>query len=300
MPTTKKTFSKSPSNPSNILSKLKSQNLIIASTQDEQEALIYLSFIGGYRLKGYYYHLLNASKQFPSPYQFKDIIDRYEFDKELRSLTISAVDILEVALRVTMSNTLSLKHGSHWYLDTSLFKSINKWTFGQQLSKIESETIRAEKRRFVNHYFAQYDDPYLPPSWVVSECVTFGLWSRTYSILKDPHDKKSISMKFGIDKTDVFQSWIHAIYVMRNIAAHNGRILRNKFDVAPANNKGLNIKFNDNKSFYAVATVINYLLVQTKLKQKWKDELIDLFARYPSIDKNEIGFSINWQTKPGW
>lgn len=298
----KKNFVKVAATPESLLSKLKSQGLINSDSSD-QEALNYLRYVGAYRLKGYcFQHLDPVTKKFPTGFLFNSITERYEFDRELRAVTASAIEILEVAIRTVMANHLSLSHSPHWFLNVNIFKPTTNWGAGKFISKIEQETVRSNKRIFISHYFNKYDDPYLPPSWAISECVTFGLWSRTYAILRDNHDKKAISMKFGIDQPKTFESWIHALTVIRNIVAHNGRVIGNKLDVAPVNSKNLNIKFNDNKSFYAVATVINVLLSKINIgaHSYWKRDLQSLFGKYPSISPTELGFYTNWDSANGW
>lgn len=150
------------------------------------------------------------------------------------------------------------------------------------------------------NYFSRYSKPHLPPSWSVCECVTFGLWSRTYQLLKNPDDRKAISRRFNVDATEVFESWIHTLTVARNMVAHSGQLLRVTLGVAPKDYRMAGIRFSDSKSFYAVATVINYLLCQTGLPQAWSEQLKDLFAKYPEVDLAEIGFPSNWRNQPGW
>lgn len=292
------TFNKTAASPADLLNKLKGQGLAV---HDQQKALHYLQYVGGYRLKGYWHHLVTAAKQFPPGYSFDNIADRCEFDRELRSATIEAIDRLEVAIRSTIANALSLRHGPHWFLQSAVFKPTSEWGMGQVLQKIESEVKRdIRKKNFVAHYFNKHDDPYLPPSWSICECVSFGLWSRTYEILRDPNDKKAISMKFAIDQPDVFRSWIHAVTVLRNVVAHHGQLLRSKLGVAPCNYTSKGIIFQNNKHFFAVATVIQYLLMQTNLPHRWKSDLTTIFANYPSVDIVEIGFPANWDTAAAW
>ena len=296
----KTTFSKTAATPEQLLAKLRLAGLD-CTTAYEQTALAYLTCVGGYRLKGYWFHFVDpTTKRFPPGLRFEDIAVRYEFDRSLRTLTISAIDRLEVAIRTVMANYLSLKHSPHWFLTPGVFKPNRSWGMGQLIKKIEDEVHRSHEKRFVKHYFDKHDEPYLPPSWSVSECVTFGLWSRTYAILRDPVDKKGIAKKFGVDKSEVFESWIHALTVARNIAAHHGQLLRTKIQVAPANYKAMNIKFSDQKSFFAIATVVSYLLNQTGLPNTWKPDIEHLFAQYPSVALAELGFPLNWKSTSGW
>lgn len=297
---TKTTFSKPAQTPEQLLSKLRAHGLVVPA-DDESKALAYLRYVGAYRLKGYWFHLLNpATKTFPEGWTFQELADRCELDRELRAATIEAIDRLEVAIRSVMANYLSLKHSPHWFLNPGVFKPTRSWGFGQLVRKIEDEVRRADGKRFVAHYFERHDQPYLPPSWSISECVSFGFWSRTYAVLNDPNDKKAICKRFGVDQADVFQSWIHTLTVVRNIAAHHGQFLRVKLGVSPANYKAAGITFGDQKSFFAAATVIHYMLMQTSLPQRWKNDLQGIFARYPSVDPEELGFPANWDTSTGW
>jgi abortive infection bacteriophage resistance protein len=294
------TFSKPAITPERLLEKLKFQGLIVKQ-DEEPQALNYLRFVGAYRLKGYWHHVINPiTKKFPSGYSYKQLIDRCEFDRELRAATNEAIERLEVAIRSAIANYLSLKHSPHWFLNTGIFKPTAKWGVGQFIKKIEDEVGRSKEKIFVAHYAAQHDEPYLPPSWSISECVSLGIWSRTYEILRDPNDKKAISMRFKIDQTDVFQSWVHAITVMRNIVAHHGQLLKIKFRITPMGYKNASIKFSDNNSFFSVATVINYLLLQIGLPQRWQKDLEAIFEKYPSIHSSEIGFPAIWRNTLGW
>lgn len=267
----------------------------------EAQALAYLRYVGGYRLKGYWHHLVDPqTKCFPPDCTFIDIANRCEIDREVRAITIQAIERLEVAVRSVMANYLSIKHSPHWFLDTDIFKPTQKWGIGHLIRKIEDEVNRSKSKRFVSHYFMHHDDPYLPPSWSISECVSFGLWSRTYAILRDPNDKKAISNRFGVSQSDVFQSWIHTLTVVRNLAAHHGQLINVQIGVAPANYNQKNIRFSDQKSFFASATVIQYMLNRIELSTNWKENLQQIFARYPNINIADFGFPENWQATPGW
>ncbi len=300
---TKVPFSKPAQTPEQLLAKLQAQGLVVPAGKEAQ-AVAYLRYVGAYRLKGYWFHLVDpATKAFPGGWTFQMLADRYELDRELRAATIEAIDRLEVAIRGVMANYLSLKHSPHWFINPAVFKPTREWGIGQLIRKIEEEVRRCDGKdgkRFVSHYYAKHDHPYLPPSWSVSECVSFGFWSRTYGVLSDPNDKKAICKRFRVDQPEVFQSWIHTLTVVRNIAAHHGQFLRVRLGVSPANYKAASLKFHDQKSFYTAATVINYLLVQTGLPQRWKTDLQEIFAKYPTVSPTDLGLPGDWETSPGW
>lgn len=109
----KTSFTKTAATPEQLLAKWRSQGLVV-SAADEAQALGYLCYVGGYRLKGYWFHLLDpTTKCFPMGYTFAHIAARCELDRALRAATIEAIDRLEVAVRCVMGNYLSLKHSPH-------------------------------------------------------------------------------------------------------------------------------------------------------------------------------------------
>ena len=296
----KATFAKEAATPEQLLQKLQDRGLDVPACE-QPAALAYLRYVGGYRLKGYWFQAIDPlTKRFPAGYTFEDISQRYELDRELRAASIAAIDRLEVAIRTVMANHLSLAHSPHWFLRVEIFKPTHRWGLGRFIKKIEDEVGRAKSSRFVSHYFAHYDEPYLPPSWVICECVSFGLWSQTYSTLRHIQDKKAISKRFGVDQVEVFQSWIHTLTVIRNIAAHHGQLLGVKLGVSPANFKAKAIILNSNKSFFNAATIIQYLLFHVGLPHTWREDLEAIFRRYPHVSIEELGFPNNWQNAPGW
>lgn len=291
-------FTKPSFTPQDQLTKLKSRGLVVAS---DKIALSYLQHVGGYRLKGYYYHVLSQpTKNFPANYSFDTIAQRYEFDRSLRFHTFAAITRLEMAIRSTIANELSRVYGPHWFLKYEIFNHNEKLSLGKLVRKIEDETQRSSTKAFIEHYLATHNEPYLPPSWGVTECVTFGLWSLTFNAIKDQKVQKSISVKFKVNQTEVFSSWLHSITVLRNTVAHHSRLLKHKFAIGPSNLKEKNIKFVDSKSFYAVATAMNYLQEATGLPNTWKTDLISTFNNFPAVNISEIGFSPNWTANAGW
>lgn len=294
----KKPFAKTASTPQALLDKLKRHGLHVPS---DEIALKYINYIGHYRLKGYWYQLIDPSTgNFVAGTTLDIILNRYECDREIRALILEAVERLEVAVRTILCNYLSLKYSPHWYLESSIFSPNRKFGMGSMLVKIENEIGRSREKSFISSFYDKYDSPYLPPSWAMSECVTLGMWSRTFAILRDPSDKKSISSKFGIQKPEVFESWLHTLSVLRNMAAHHDRFVHTKLGVSPVNYKEKKIKFSDNKSVYAALTMIHILLSSIGFNGHFKQRLIDLENRYGSALFKVMGFPANWKASTEW
>jgi abortive infection bacteriophage resistance protein len=165
-------FTKTALTPVQLLTKLKGQGLLVDSDKD---ALRYLQFVGGFRLKAYWYPYQDQqTKRFVPGIAFSKIIDQYEFDRGLRAVAFASIERLEIAIRTTMANRLAIAHGPHWYLKSEIFKPNSRWTNGQMLSKIEREVGLSERQAFIRVYNDKHDDPYIPQSWAVAECVSFG------------------------------------------------------------------------------------------------------------------------------
>lgn len=296
---TKTPFTKKALSSQDLLRKLKDQGL---GVQDESLALKYMDYVGHYRLKGYWYQLQDPeTKIFTQGITFEEIVSRYELDREVRAIIFESVERLEVAVRTVICNYLSLKYSPHWYLESSIFVIKGKVGIQNLLSKIEEEVRRSNNKEFISSYYAKYDYPQLPPSWAMSECVSLGVWSRIFSILRVPTDKKSIASKFGIHSVEVFTNWLHTLSVLRNMAAHHDRFLDNKLGVGPKNYTLGKIHFSDNKSPYAALTMIHVLLESVWRNGGLKKSMVNLEDTYGSVLFNRMGFPGDWRTSAfGW
>jgi len=53
---------------------------------------------------------------------FENVWELYQFDKNLRLLVSDAIESIEVALRTSLSNIISLRYGPLWYMEQEAFK----------------------------------------------------------------------------------------------------------------------------------------------------------------------------------
>lgn len=307
-------FSKPAFNSNQLITKLVAQGFVI-DPADSSIAPRYFDYIGAHRIKGYWYSSVDPStKKFRQGRDnFQYLVQQVNFDDEMRALLWRVIGKVELAVRAAMANYLSMQVSPHWFLDRSLFKHTRDWSFGQILRKIEDEVGRLNERKPVKHYFDKYTDPYLPPSWVMSECVTLGFWSRTYQALADTSYKKTIAGKFGVNQPTVFESWLHSVTYLRNLVAHHGQILGVQLRIAPQNYKGTGQKGgtkgassvslhlgSDTKSLYAAVKMMNFLINRTHLPNSLKADLQGIFSKYPSNFMAAVGFPANWTAEPGW
>ena len=103
--------------------------------KDEAAAPHFFANISYYRLKGYWWDMQAnlASHTFNADTYLEDIIDRYNFDRQLRLILFDAIERIEIALRTKMIYILSLKFGGLWYLDPKIFQTRTIEINGQRI-----------------------------------------------------------------------------------------------------------------------------------------------------------------------
>nr|WP_255701753.1 Abi family protein [Bordetella sp. LUAb4] len=298
---TGRVFDKIHLEPEAVISKLRDQGLAV----DPTTALPYLREVGAYRMKGYWHQWQHAeTKEFRGEFHFDQVIARYEFDRRLRRATSDVLERIELKVRASISNVLSRNEGPHWFMKEHVFlrrlpkRQPPKFSL---LKRIEEEVERMRDKPFIAHYLKKYDYPALPPSWAVSECLSFGSWSHTYSHIASAAYRKQISRPFGVEVPEVFASWLHAFSVLRNTVAHHGRLVGAQTGVTPRDYRDRGLVFANARTFYVMATTINYVCNRITRGPRWKDSLETLFRDFPSISIEEVlGFPRNWREQPGW
>ena len=126
---------------------------------DEMRAKQLLQNISYYRMSGYWYPLL-ADKQnhiFKSGALFEQAYSIYKFDAKLRSLILSEISKIEVAVRTQIAYVMSHNYDGLWFTDSSLFKNPAK--HAKTLSKIDEEYSRSDED-FVTAFKVKYTCPH--------------------------------------------------------------------------------------------------------------------------------------------
>jgi len=149
-------YSKLPISIKEQIERLKTRGLII---KDEQKATQYLSTISYYRLRAYTFPFQNANDtnhSFVGDISLEEIIEVYNFDRKLRILVFDAIERIEISFRTQMIYRWSINYGSHWHLDSFLFRDTNR--FDNYVSTLEHE-IKRSHETFIKHYLAKYNEP---------------------------------------------------------------------------------------------------------------------------------------------
>lgn len=280
---------------------------------DYQKAEYYLKFVGYHRLSAYYIPFQpNPGEPFNVGSCFSQVVEVYEFDRALRLLVLDAIDRIEVALRSVLSITATDIHGPHWFLSSDVLKQSLDRRGKTCLNEIEA-AVNKEKRNQdspVSDYYSKYNDPYLPPSWVVFEILSFGNINVIYQNIKTS-TRKQIALNFGVNHI-VLESWIRSLSYLRNICAHHSRVWNRSFR-SPRVLDVFRDDISEADSFLAQAFVIAQMLKPISIFSSrgsddgeesyslvWKKKLETLIRRYDSIEESEMGFPEDWQSLPIW
>lgn len=294
-------YTKPPLTISEQIQLLQNRGLAIS---DISRAEKYLSSISYYRLSGYMYPYkdLKTSK-FVSKITFDEILDLYLFDRELRLLVFDAIERIEIAFRTQMIYQPSIKGGAFWFEDSANFN--DRIWMGEHLEQLDKEIDRSSEV-FIKHFFDKYDEEKTPPAWMAFEVLSFGLLSKFYQNMRiSLKAKKEIANHFGISHPKVFQSWIRSITYVRNVCAHHSRLWNRVLTNSPAylqspSRLWISAPMPANDKMYYFLCCLLYMLRGINPDTKFVEKLESLFAKYPSVQKNAMGFSKDWENEDFW
>ncbi len=278
---------KIPSTIKEQIAKLKERGCIV---NDEDLARETLKYINYYRLSNYFEPFEVSKHKYEEGTTFEKGLAIYELDRKLRSILLSALEEVEIALRASISNFHALKYGAQGYLNPNAFdRSHNHQSF---IGRINHLIECNDEREFVKHYNSKYGGRF--PLWVVMELFSFGTLAFFY---KDMHaqDKKKLANEYYNCSPTEMDNWIFCLNELRNYCAHYNRLYGNTFPVIPKTPKGMEPELQPD--------VFGYIMVMKQIyhnRPNWNERVVKPIARM--IKKNsqyirlsDLGFPDNWE-----
>jgi len=298
-------FEKKASSIQEQIVKLKERGLAIEESDNAEH---YLSHISYYRLAVYWWPM-QADKdahQFKPNSRFKDVIALYNFDRELRILIFDAIEKIEISLRTKLIYHLSHEFGPWWFQNIDLF--INSSEIIKTLASIDLEIERSKDAFIKEHKKKHKDDLRFPPAWKTLELTSFGSLSKLYGNLKNNIKSKDIIAKeYGTANHTFLPSWLQSIAQIRNYCAHHSRIWNKNLPGRPKllpnpPNPWISdvITESDFQFLYIHLCCLKYLLDTIQPSNNFKTNLVNLLAKFPSVDPKALGLKNNWQNQPLW
>ena len=265
----------------------------------------YLRHINYYRLRAYWMPFEEATghpdHRFKPGTTFDNALTLYLFDRKFRLLVMEAIERVEISFRTGFAHELSMKYGSHAYLDDSLFRRTD--IHRQHMDSLKGEISRSQET-FIEHYRKTYDDPGLPPIWAVCEIMTFGQLSMWFNNLKRRPDRNAIARIYGLDEV-ILGSFMHHLTHIRNLTAHHCRLWNRRVVVTmtiPTLPVDLAKQFNPkaDRNIYNTLVMLGYLLVLISPGTSWPVRLRQLIEEYVPGSTAPMGFPEGWRELPLW
>ena len=251
---------------------------------DYDKCKIVLENISYYRLSAYFLPFKLQNGDYAKGTSIDKIFSIYEFDRELRTLFLSAVEIIEISIRAKIANYYALKYDPYSYIVPDNFN--NNHNPKNFKANLERAIRQNENSQFVKHYNKNYNGEF--PIWVAVELFTMGMLSRFYSDLTTK-DKKELMGKQYSGAT----SWLRCCTDLRNICAHYGRLYYRKFPAIP---KGFKLDKSNERALWASLLCIRELYPSA---EQWNEVFVKNLQRIikkyeATIELTHIGFPDDW------
>ena len=272
---------------------------------DKEKAIRWLRRIGYYRLTGYLYPFRVADGAFLESAAIEHALSLYVFDKKFRLLVLDAIERIEVAVRVEIALLLGardpLAHLNSQLLDGNFSKKLSPdsdKTKHQLWLKKFDYAVALTREDFIPHFLEQFGKHM--PIWVAIEVWDFGMLSRFFSGMQKA-DQKCIAQLFGVNNERTFVNWLAHINLLRNIAAHHGRLWNRKMELRPSF-KGvetltrLHCWMKDETAITSVAAsiaILDHLVSVIQPDSEWSNRMINFlkdFPDVPNISVADMGF----------
>lgn len=305
---------------------------------DREKALEYLQRIGYYRLSGYWYAFrqrngdscvpsqdgrrVNDKKsgkpledtvaldEFKEGTSFKNVVDLYVFDKQLRLLAMDALERIEIALRVDISHTLG-EIDRFAYLKPELlhekFSVIRDKKTGvtkhQQWLEKHKRLIDRSGEMFVAHHRDRYGYPL--PIWVACELWDFGTMSTLFGGLRE-QEQDAIARRYGIKNGRTFATWLRSLNYLRNICAHHARLWnRNVIDQPklPAVHEVAWVKQDQHAKArcFLLLLIVRHVLQVINPRSTWSERMKSHLKGFAGLELDHLGLNLRGMGAPdGW
>lgn len=261
-----------------------------------------------------------------------------ELDERLRLHVLRGVQTLEVGLRTGLNAHLSRRHHPHWYADPAVLPRFVPARPAPTEAEPESippstppttplppqeppQRTLMPAEDFAARAYAEYlrsrEDAAsghrrrhgltrLPPGWLITELMSFGVWSRVYATLSHD-DQDAIAAPFALHRDDL-KGWLQDVTVLRNVSAHHARLWNRRFrggrlfEPDPAAQP---LKTHSYREYRPEISLAPRLYAMHRLllplgERAWTRELHRLIGAFEPYGLERLGFREGWQARPEW
>ncbi|MGL4832187.1 MAG: Abi family protein [Propionibacteriaceae bacterium] len=240
--------------------------------------------------------------------RFDDVIALYDFDTRLRAAVLVALAPIEIAIRTLIARELGCIHPLI-HLDPRLLGPDARL----QDSDIPSSVYRTWCERyqheitnscedFVAHHRQSYGGKL--PIWVAVETMDWGSLSYLYRLSPMPA-RRAIAQAVNLSDAQL-GSWLKCLNIMRNIAAHHGRVVNRVYALKPKLPRHGDVDRLADMSgvmdrAFGQLSLVQYLLRHLGVgNQRLLPTVVHTFPVSQRIPLDFLGAPAGWMTHPLW
>ena len=267
---------------------------------DRDNLIRHLQEVGYYRLSGYWYIFKrcnvsdsqdNSDERFIKGTTFDEVWSLYTFDRQLRLLTLDAIERIEIYFRSQLAYELAEETGPFGYLDPANLPRLDDEEYHEFLEHCETQYSRSSEP-FVRHFKEKYGDcKELPPYWIMVNLMDFGTMLRLYKGAS-PEIRNALASKLGVT-TRVLKSWLARLWI-KGIGT---RPVIQYIVKSPEWYEPFPIRADRT---CGILTILSYLLERVAPDTSWRAKLFDLQDTRSVDELNRMGFTEGWKESPLW
>ena len=269
---------------------------------DHDRATYFLGNVSFYRLRGYLEPFVDQTAiGNPRPFlpntSLDSVIERYDFDRQLRTLLLDAFNHIEISIRTQWTYHLAYtgKGGEQSHLNPNLFSQRYYRNLASLYREYEHHGSRIHFYEFANC-----------PIWVITEVMSFGQLSLWYGDT-NRQVRRLVAQHYQLDER-ILQALLRHLAPVRNFCAHHERLWDREFITKLTIPKRMGAFTNprtffnqaDNAKLYNSLVMIAHLTRVITGNTEWPQSLVALMNQYRNIPQNRMGFVSGWQGLEIW
>ncbi|WP_270258880.1 Abi family protein [Kocuria marina] len=269
-----------------------------------------------YRLSGYWYPYRRRrldgegrSNTFLEGTSFDDVMALYEFDARLRAAVLADLGPIELAMRALLGHELGridpCAHLEPRLMGPSARVQGSAAEPSQQYRRWlerHAEDVRCSREDFVAHHREHYGSKL--PIWAAVEVMDWGSLSAPYRL--SPFKVQNV-LAGGVGLSSAqLGSWLKSMNMLRNYAAHQGRMYNRVYTLVPKLPRSAHPDFpaggkDENARCFTQLTVVQYLVRALSVgNARLLPAVLRSFPSVARLDIASMGAPGGWECQPLW
>ena len=277
---------------------------------DRHKAVERLRGVNYYRLSGYWYPFRKLridgsgrTDRFLEGTSFEDVVRLYDFDARLRISVFAALSSLEIRLRALLGHELG-RVDPLIHLESSRLGPVARSEPEKYKKWRESydKKLSSSREDFIKHHRENYGGRL--PIWVAVEILDWGGLTHLYAMSPDGV-RTSVSKAVALTAPQL-GSWMKSLNVLRNIAAHHGRMFNRVYDLQPKLPKpGVHEEVTSQREvmnrLFGQLTLVQYLVNHIGAENpRLLPKTLDTFPSVRAVPLSHTGAPDDWKALELW